>query len=167
MIGTRLFWLRFVRNEKSCEIFTLLFVPPDMEFNSQKGLLLWRTATVFLWLLCTALLLLPRSWILFWKSHLPEEVAVETGVEHLIMFGTLGFFVELSRRKWHSLTWLHILIAYGLTTEILQHFTPSRTCDVADFSQDCAGAYLGILLGLIVKQIYGWFVGRANSSMRQ
>jgi len=92
---------------------------------------------------------------MFWRSHFPEQVSTEFGVEHLCMFGALGFFVELSRRKWHSLTWLHLLIAYGLVTEILQHFTPSRTCDLLDFCQNCAGAYLGILCGLIAKRVYG------------
>ena len=136
-----------------------------MKFDSQKGLFLLRTATGCLWLLCTALLLLPKPWILFWNHNFPEEYGFGLGVEHLYMFGSLGFFVELSRRKWHPFTWLHILIGYGLVTEILQHFIPPRTCDIADFSQDCAGAYLGILLGLITKRIYGFFVDRANSSM--
>jgi len=137
--------------------------------RNEKFLLMLRTATGCLWLLCTVLLLFPRSWILLWKSHFPKEVTTEVGIEHLIMFGTLGFFIELSRRKWHPFTWLHILIAYGLMTEILQHFVPGRTCDVIDFSQDCTGAYLGILLGLITKKVYNKVynltVRRANSSI--
>ncbi|MCL2306328.1 MAG: VanZ family protein [Planctomycetaceae bacterium] len=130
-----------------------------------KFLSILRILTVCLWLLCTALLLLPKPWILFWDHNIPEEFGFGTGVEHIYMFGTLGFFVELSRRKWHPFTWLHILIAYGLVTEILQHFIPPRTCDIADFSQDCAGAYLGILVGLLAKRIYGLIVPRANSSI--
>jgi len=125
-----------------------------MRFNPPKSLLILRSATGCLWVLCTALLLLPKPWVLFWNRNIPEELGFGLGVEHLYMFGTLGFFVELSRRKWHPFTWLHILIAYGLATEILQHFVPRRTCDIMDFSQDCAGAYLGILCGLIAKKIY-------------
>jgi len=135
--------------------------------RNKNSLLRLRVATGFLWLFCTALLLFPKSWILFWKSHFPEEVTAEFGAEHILMFGTLGFFVELSRRKWHSLTWLHIIAAYGLATEILQHFIPGRTCAVLDFCQDCTGAYLGILLGLIAKRVYDYFASRVNSSIRR
>ena len=135
--------------------------------KNEKYLLRLRIATGFLWLICTALLLLPRSWIRMGKSYLPEEVTVEFGLEHVVMFGTLGFFVELSRRKWHSLTWFHILVAYGLATEILQHFVPGRTCAALDFCQNCTGAYLGVLLGLTAKSVYGYLTGRANSSIRR
>ncbi len=116
-----------------------------------KPLSILRLATAALWLLCTGLLLLPKPWILFWHHNIPEEYGFGQGIEHLYMFGTLGCFVELSRRKWHPFTWLSILVAYGLATEILQHFIPPRTCDIADFSQDCAGASLGIALGLALK----------------
>ena len=135
-----------------------------MKFHSPKSLTVLRAVTGGIWLLCTVLLLAPKPWILFWKSQISEEISIEFSVSHLCMFGTLGFFVELSRRQWDSLTWLHILVAYGLATEILQHFIPSRTCSVLDLCQDCAGAYLGIHLGLIVKKIYGRF---ANSSIHR
>ena len=121
-----------------------------------------KLVTACLWLFCTALLLLPKPWVLFWNRNIPEEFGFGFGVEHLYMFGMLGFFTELSRRQWHSLTWLHILVAYGLATEILQHFIPNRTCDLMDFCQDCTGAYLGIFLGLSVKHLYGRF--RSHSS---
>ena len=104
---------------------------------------------------------------MFWNHNIPEEFGFGFGVEHLCMFAALGFFVELSRRKWHPFTWLHLLIAYGLAAEILQYFIPQRICDINDFYQDCAGAYLGILCGLIAKKCYDYFVAREKSSIRR
>ena len=131
-----------------------------MKFNKKSGLAAIRLLTVLLWVLCTALLLLPKPWILFWNHNIPEELGFGLGVEHLYMFGTLGCFVELSRRKWQPFTWLHILAAYGLATEVLQHFVTPRTCDIHDLCQDCAGAYLGVIIGFGVKWIYNWFTKR-------
>lgn len=98
------------------------------------------------------LLLLPHGWIPFREVKVVEEGGI--GYNHLIMFAALGFFVELSRRKSSQWFWLNVLILYGASTEIIQHFLPDRNCKLFDICQDFSGAYFGLVLGRLSK--YTW-----------
>lgn len=117
-----------------------------------------RFFTVGLWLLCTALLLLPNPCILTGGYDVSEQVGESSN--HLLMFATLGFFVELSRRTLSPFFWLSVLCLYGGITEVLQHFVPLRVCDLSDFCQNCTGAFLGILLGVIINHVVAAFLGK-------
>lgn len=110
----------------------------------------FRTITVFLWITCTALLLLPAPWALFGQEDPTDHPGI--GYWHLLMFIALGLFFELSRGKLLS-SWncLNVLAVYGFATEVLQYFIPNRHFDNIDWIQNCTGAFLGIHLGVLAK----------------
>ncbi|MGL6225257.1 MAG: VanZ family protein [Thermoguttaceae bacterium] len=119
-----------------------------------------RFFTICLWLLCTALLLLPNPLILTGGYDVSEQVG--TSYNHLLMFATLGFFIELSRQKFSPFLGLSFLCLYGGITEVLQHFIPLRVCDLSDFCQNCTGAFLGTLLGVIMNSIGRFTFSKMN-----
>lgn len=88
----------------------------------------------------TLLLWFPDPRQLLWGLQAGESTE---GYAHVLTFSLLGFLVEIGRRKKSVFFWATMLILYTFTTEIVQHFLPVRSFDVADILQDFAGIFIG------------------------
>lgn len=79
---------------------------------------------------------------------------------HVMEFGALGLLIILGcmgakfsvKRLFHT-TWI-----WGVTTafsdEIIQYFTPGRTCDIGDITKDIIGLFLALLFSYLLAKVY-------------
>lgn len=79
---------------------------------------------------------------------------------HVIEFGGLGLMIilgcllaKLSQRHLIivTLTWGAVV---ALSDELVQYFTPGRTCDILDMTKDVIGIVLALAFAYVVKKIY-------------
>ena len=79
---------------------------------------------------------------------------------HVAEFGALGLLIilgcigaKLSTKQLFHTTWI-----WGVTTaftdEIIQYFTPGRTCDIGDITKDIIGIFLALLFSFILAKGY-------------
>ena len=92
-----------------------------------------------------------------WENpHVPEAMAVNDKVAHLLMYAVLAVslmaalvYIRRSSIFIFSSTWA-VVTAYGALMEMLQRFcTLSRSGEMADLYADALGALIGILLVFI------------------
>ncbi|MEZ5538658.1 MAG: VanZ family protein [Pseudomonadales bacterium] len=94
------------------------------------------------WCVATLVMLLPTS-------SLPS-VNIWDKAEHAMTFAGLMFLAWLAYQHRYSLTVLAaLLIGYGVATECLQHFIPSRSFSVLDMVADS----IGVLFMLFVLRL--------------
>jgi glycopeptide antibiotics resistance protein len=95
------------------------------------------------WLALTVLLLIPNPAGLFGLSAVPVFPWGKFGV-HLMFFTVLGFLANAIRwPKRPSWPMIVFLVVYGITTESLQRFVPTRHAQVMDAVENILGIALG------------------------
>lgn len=79
---------------------------------------------------------------------------------HVAEFGALGLLIILGcmgakfpAKQLFHITWIWG-VATALTDEIIQYFTPGRTCDIGDITKDIIGIFLALLFSYILVKIY-------------
>ena len=105
------------------------------------------------------LLLLPGSvveqsvlWIYQWwpwpSSGLMSDGILTDKLVHLMLFTTCGFFfcIEWNKKNRSTALLFALLLAYGMTIELLQIIVPGRGASLGDLAANAAGAALGMLL---------------------
>jgi glycopeptide antibiotics resistance protein len=106
------------------------------------------------WILLTMLLLVPSPATWVGLQEVPTFPWGKFGV-HLIAFTMLAILVHATRwpkRPWWPL--LVLLVLYGITTETLQLFVPTRTARVMDAVENI----LGIAAGSGIYWLVLWLV---------
>lgn len=120
----------------------------------------WYALTALYAVFLTLLLWLPdpRALLFAWQPSGEAQ-----GYAHLMTFSLLAFMVEAGRRRKSRRVWFGILVFYAFFTEVVQHFLPIRSFDLADIAQDIAGIALGMLLGTLVS-LFSRYSGKAQRS---
>lgn len=79
---------------------------------------------------------------------------------HVLEFGVLGLLIILgcmgakfSAKQLFHTTWIWG-VSTAFTDEIIQYFTPGRTCDIGDITKDIIGVFLALLFSYILIKIY-------------
>jgi VanZ family protein len=69
---------------------------------------------------------------------------------HYGAYTGLAFLSILAYERWRGLALALSMILLGVVIELLQHFSPGRTPDIADVIANSTGVFTGITLGLCV-----------------
>jgi len=93
---------------------------------------------------------------------LPDVANIDK-VGHFGLYGLLATLVVRLIRANRGGPWIALALTsfYGATDEFHQRFVPGRSCDVADWIADTAGAALAILL----YSLWPWYRRTLNSSL--
>ena len=120
-------------------------------------------ATLFRFLLVAALLAI--SFLATTRLIIPVASNLNDKVSHVIAFFTLALLVDLSFPAWSFRTKVLVLIAYGLSIEIVQAYLPYRSCSLFDLGADAGGlALYGICQpGLRYVPFLGKDTGKRNA----
>jgi hypothetical protein len=88
-------------------------------------------------------------------------------VLHFSAFAGLAFLLALAVRQWRPLGLLQYLLLaaalliYGAIDEATQLLVPGRSCELADWLADAAGAVAGLATFAVAERL--WFLATPNS----
>jgi hypothetical protein len=105
------------------------------------------------WLFLTVLLLAPNPAGLVGLSEIPMFPWGKFGI-HLSAF--IGLTILIHASRWpRRLCWplFVFLLAYGLATESLQAFVPTRTVRLMDYTENILGVFIGSAVYWLVQRI--------------
>ena len=89
------------------------------------------------------------TYLLLAKAPSVGGIDVPRHGAHTLMFFGLAFMTTCSQRKPKVILTLAILFMFGALTEVAQHFSPPRTCDLLDFIEDAVGSTLGVVAAIV------------------
>lgn len=90
---------------------------------------------------------------------------------HVIEFGGLGLMIILGclLAKFSQRHLIIVTLTWGavvaLSDELIQYFTPGRTCDILDMTKDVIGIILALVFAYVVKKIYVTMQQRKSISL--
>ncbi len=105
---------------------------------------------IVLW--CTSFYLLISRHPYAAGIHIPSHGA------HTVMFFGLAFMTICSQRRPKIVLTLAALYCFGGMTEIAQHFSPPRTCDLLDFIEDVTGSTVGLFAAMAWMALLRFFL---------
>ena len=99
----------------------------------------------------------------------PQSPAIETGfgdkLDHLAAYSVLSLLVALG---WSGRVAPGVIVGaavgFGGLLELLQHFSPGRQADWADFAVNSLGALIGLAVAILVRRMLTAFVRTSTSS---
>jgi VanZ family protein len=99
----------------------------------------------------------------------PQSPAIETGfgdkLDHLTAYSVLSLLVALG---WSGRVAPGVIVGaavgFGGLLELLQHFSPGRQADWADFAVNSLGAVTGLALAMLVRRTLAAFARTPTSS---
>ena len=97
-------------------------------------------AAFFRILLAAALLAI--SFLATTSLAIPVAENMNDKINHVIAFFLLALLVDLSFPAWSFRTKVLVLIAYGLSIEVVQAYLPYRSCSLFDLGADAGGLAL-------------------------
>jgi len=97
-------------------------------------------AAFFRILLAAALLAI--SFLATTSLAIPVAENMNDKINHVIAFFLLALLVDLSFPVWSFRTKVFVLIAYGLSIEVVQAYLPYRSCSLFDLGADAGGLAL-------------------------
>ena len=107
---------------------------PKSHANARNPALLFRV------LLVVALLAI--SFLATTRLSIPVVRNMNDKVDHVIAFFVLALLVDFSFPAWTFRTKVVVLLAYGLSIEIIQANLPYRSCSLFDLGADAVGLAL-------------------------
>ena len=102
--------------------------------NARERALLFRV------LLVVALLAI--SFLATTRLTIPVAGEMNDKVDHVMAFFALALLVDFSFPAWTFRTKVVVLLAYGLSIEIVQSYLPYRSCSLFDLGADAVGLAL-------------------------
>jgi len=87
---------------------------------------------------------LVTCYLLFSKKPYTVEIEVPSFGVHILLFFVLSYMTTLAQYRPRLFLIWALICLFGAMSEIIQYFTPPRTCDIVDFFEDVIGASLGI-----------------------
>src|SRR5258708_4534202 len=89
--------------------------------------------------------------IILWGGLQPEDPLspyIRTDkMRHVVGFGTLGLLAAMAPSARSRLIAAVAACGFGLSLELIQHFTPDRTMSGRDFVASCIGVFSGLGFG--------------------
>jgi len=107
----------------------------------------WRASAV--WALLIEVMILwpnvpevPQGWTILWPDFIKMDKLVHAGLFAVLSWLLVRVLVVEARPWWMAFA---LASAFGVFTEVQQHFIPSRAMELGDFLADAAGAALGLV----------------------
>ena len=83
-------------------------------------------------------------YLLLSKCPYTGPISVPSHGAHTVLFFGLAFMTTCAQQRPNIVLTLAALYFFGGMTEVAQHFTPPRTCDLLDFMEDVIGSTAGV-----------------------
>ena len=116
-----------------------------------------RILRILVWLIAMALWCASCYFLLSTRPNFSGFQIPEHGV-HTVMFFGLAFMTTCAQLRPNTVLTLAALYFFGGMTEVAQHFSPPRTCDLLDFIEDIIGSTVGLFAALacmaLLRQIF-------------
>jgi len=91
------------------------------------------------------------AWVATRHLELPEIISVSDKVVHAFVFVGFALLMDLAIDRHPFWLWKGLpLLIYGALIEILQYFSPDRTCSFLDWLADFSGVFLYYLLKISI-----------------
>ena len=91
------------------------------------------------------------AWVATRNLEFPEIISISDKVVHAFVFFGFAVLMDLAIDRHPFWLWKGLpLLIYGALIEILQYFSPDRTCSFSDWSADFSGVFLYYLLKISI-----------------
>lgn len=89
------------------------------------------------------ILMVLGAWVATQHLEFPEKLSINDKVIHAVVFFGFALLMDLAIDRHPFWLWKGLpLLIYGAVIEILQYFSPDRTCSLGDWLADFSGVFL-------------------------